>query len=76
MLVGTQDYTAVGRPYVETAKVVATVEEQIKTQKVIVFKKKRRKGYQKNQGHRQNVTVLRVEAIDHELSDKEVVNLS
>ena len=45
MLVGTRDYTAIGRPAVTKAKVYATVEEISRTDKVIIFKKQRRKGY-------------------------------
>ena len=45
MLVGTRDYTAIGRPSVSKAKVYATVEEISRTDKVIIFKKQRRKGY-------------------------------
>ena len=63
LLVGTKDYTSVGRPYVSSAKVLCTVEEVTKTEKVIVFKKRRRKGYQKNQGHRQDVTMVRIDKI-------------
>lgn len=63
LLIGTEDYTSVGRPYISTAKVLCTVEEKTKTDKVIVFKKRRRKGYQKNMGHRQDVTLIRIDKI-------------
>ncbi len=59
-LVGTPDYTVVGRPYVLNAKVTLQVEEQAKDAKVIVFKKKRRKNYRRKQGFRREVTILRV----------------
>lgn len=65
LLVASDEYTSIGRPYVTTAKVLATVEEKSNTEKVIVFKKKRRKGYQRNQGHRQQVTVVRIMKILH-----------
>ena len=52
LLVGTKDYTAIGRPVVSKAKVYATLEEESRTEKVIIFKNRRRKGYQKNAGHR------------------------
>ena len=52
LLVGTIDYTAIGRPQVENARVYATIEEEAQCEKVIIFKKRRRKGYQKSQGHR------------------------
>jgi large subunit ribosomal protein L21 len=53
----------VGRPVLENAKVTATIAEQGRAKKVIVFKKKRRKGYRLKQGHRQSFTALRIEAI-------------
>ena len=52
------------------AKVYVTVEQQVLTDKVIVFKKKRRKGYKKNEGHRQEITILRVDKIEHEVNEK------
>lgn len=52
-----------GRPYVEGAKVVATVGEVVKGKKVKVFKFNRRKGYRKTQGHRQQYSTLTVTAI-------------
>ena len=47
----------------EGAKVVATIIEQGRHTKVIVFKKKRRKGYQVKKGHRQMYTALNIETI-------------
>jgi large subunit ribosomal protein L21 len=70
LLVGTNEYTSVGRPYVKSARVLAVVEEKSKTEKVIIFKKRRRKGYQKNMGHRQEVTQVRINKIIHNPSDK------
>lgn len=72
LLVGTKDYTSVGRPFVESAKVYVSIEEQNRASKVNIFKKKRRKGYQKNMGHRQPYTTIRIEDIVHELN-KDVV---
>ena len=63
MLVSDEKETKVGAPYVVGAKVTATIGETIKDKKVIVFKKKRRKGYKKTQGHRQQYTLLTVEDI-------------
>jgi len=63
LLIGTPDFTSVGRPYLENTKVLCTVEENSKSEKVIIFKKKRRKGYQKNQGHRQDLTIVRINRI-------------
>ncbi|CAG9331570.1 unnamed protein product [Blepharisma stoltei] len=71
MLVGTPSYTLIGRPLVEKAQVYMTVEEQTLSEKLIVFKKIRRKHYKKQKGHRQELTILRVEKIEHEVEDKQ-----
>ncbi len=53
----------VGTPILESAKVTSKVIDQIRGEKVINFKKKRRKGYSRKVGHRQSLTVLEVESI-------------
>ncbi|OVE75168.1 50S ribosomal protein L21 [bacterium E08(2017)] len=53
----------VGNPVIKDAKVSCTVVDNIKGKKVINFKKKRRKGYKRKMGHRQNLTVLQVNSI-------------
>ena len=53
----------VGAPRVEGAKVVASIVEQTKGDKVIIFKKVRRHTYRRKKGHRQELTVLRVQQI-------------
>jgi len=53
----------VGTPTVSGATVSATIVSHLKDDKVLVFKKKRRKGYQKLNGHRQALTELRIEDI-------------
>lgn len=53
----------VGAPYVEGAKVTASVLEHGRGEKIMVFKKRRRKGYSKGQGHRQGYTALTVTGI-------------
>lgn len=53
----------VGTPYVDGVKVKATVLDHVKADKVLVFKKKRRKGYQKLNGHRQCLTQILIEEI-------------
>lgn len=53
----------IGAPYVEGAEVTASVVAQYRDPKVIVFKRKRRKGYRRKQGHRQQRTQVLVEAI-------------
>ncbi|WMJ71786.1 50S ribosomal protein L21 [Cytophagaceae bacterium ABcell3] len=55
--------TQVGAPVVKGAKVSGKVLEHVKDDKVIVFKKKRRKGYKKTQGHRQGYTKVLIETI-------------
>lgn len=54
----------VGKPYLEGATVKAKVLDHIKDKKVIVFKKKRRKGYQKKNGHRQYLSQIEIETIN------------
>jgi large subunit ribosomal protein L21 len=53
----------VGAPTVDGASVKAEVIRHGRGDKVIVFKRKRRKGYRKKQGHRQNFTEIRVEEV-------------
>jgi large subunit ribosomal protein L21 len=53
----------VGSPLVAGAAVTATVLEQTRADKVIIFKKKRRQNYRRKKGHRQNLTVLRITGI-------------
>ncbi|HRN25635.1 MAG TPA: 50S ribosomal protein L21 [Ignavibacteriaceae bacterium] len=55
--------TKVGSPVVKGAKVTAKVLSHLKDEKVIVFKKKRRKGYRKLNGHRQQLTRIEVTQI-------------
>ena len=55
--------TKVGSPVVKGAKVIAKVLSHLKDDKVLVFKKKRRKGYRKLNGHRQQLTRIEVTQI-------------
>lgn len=55
--------TKVGSPVLKGAKVTARVLEHLKDEKVIVFKKKRRKGYRRLKGHRQQLTRIEVTQI-------------
>ena len=57
------DKNAIGTPYVSGAKVEAKILSTSKQDKVVVFKYKRRKGYHKKQGHRQEMTLLQIENI-------------
>ena len=63
LLVDNGGKVQVGTPSVDGAKVAATVLSHVKGDKVIVFKKKRRKGYQKSNGHRQQFTQILVDGI-------------
>jgi large subunit ribosomal protein L21 len=53
----------IGKPTLEGVTVKASVVSHIRGEKVVSFKKKRRKGYSRKVGHRQNLTVLKVESI-------------
>jgi len=52
--------TVVGSPLVEGASVAGEVVDQIRTRKIIVFKKRRRKNSRRSHGHRQSLTVVRI----------------
>jgi ribosomal protein L21 len=60
LLMGSQELTLVGMPFVNGGEVDVMVEEITRDKKVIVFKKKRRKNYRKKNGHKREVTFLRV----------------
>ena len=53
----------VGKPYINSFSINAKIVSHEKDKKIIVFKKKRRKGYQKKNGHRQNYTLIQVDSI-------------
>jgi large subunit ribosomal protein L21 len=63
LMVGGADGLTIGAPLVEGAAVAAEVIEQARADKIIVFKKKRRKNHRRRNGHRQHETVLRVTEI-------------
>ena len=63
LLVGTGDSIKVGAPFVSGAQVRATVVSHGRGDKVRIFKLRRRKHYQKSQGHRQNYTEVRIDDI-------------
>ena len=63
LLVGSGDSVKVGAPLVSGAKVKATVLAHGRGEKVKIFKLRRRKHYQKSQGHRQNYTEVRIDDI-------------
>ena len=63
LLVDQDGEVTLGKPTVDGAQVSASVVEHLKGDKVIVFKKKRRKGYRKKNGHRQHFTKIKVDGI-------------
>lgn len=63
LLVDNESAVQVGTPILESAKVSAEVVRHFRGEKVKVFKKKRRKGYRKLNGHRQDLTQLKVTEI-------------
>ena len=63
LAVGSGEDVKIGQPTVEGARVVAEIVDQDRAKKIIVFKKKRRKGYSKKQGHRQFYTALKIKEI-------------
>lgn len=60
LMVGGEGKTEVGAPFVDGASVTAEVIDQARGPKVLIFKKKRRKNHRRKNGHRQDLTVLRV----------------
>ena len=63
LMIANGERVEIGRPVLNDSKVVGEIVEQGKGKKVIVFKSKRRKGYSKKQGHRQQYTVLKINEI-------------
>ncbi len=63
LAIGAGKDTTFGTPLLEGASVTATVLEQTRGDKIIVFKKKRRHNYRRKKGHRQALTVLRITGI-------------
>ena len=63
LLVDSENGTTVGTPQVKGATISASVLEHVKGDKVIVFRKKRRKGFQTKNGHRQSFTKIKIDSI-------------
>ncbi len=64
LMVGAGESARIGAPWVAGASVTAKVVEQLKTDKVVGIKFRRRKGYKKKFGHRQNVLKVQISAIN------------
>ena len=64
LAIGGNGAPVIGKPLVADAAVSAKIVQQPRGTKVIVFKKKRRKNYRRKRGHRQELTVLKIEAIE------------
>ena len=64
LMVNNEGKVTVGAPTVASATVVADVVEHIRGEKKLTFKMKRRKGYHKSIGHRQELTVVKIKAIN------------
>ena len=63
LLVKEDNGVKIGTPVVEGAEITATLLDTVKADKVLVFKKKRRKGYQKLNGHRQVMSQIQIDSI-------------
>lgn len=64
LMVSNGDSTTIGTPLVDGASVSATVEEQFRGEKLIVYKYRQRTSYRRKQGHRQYHTRIRINAIN------------
>jgi large subunit ribosomal protein L21 len=63
LVVSDGENVTIGKPYVDNAKVLGKLARQAKDRKVPVFKYKKRKGYRRNKGHRQDFSLVRIENI-------------
>ena len=64
LMVGEGEDARIGQPYVDNAKVSATIKGEIKGDKITIYKLKRRKGYRRKQGHRQRYLQLHIDKIE------------
>lgn len=62
-LIDNEGKVKIGTPAIKGAKVTATVVKHDREKKIIVFKKKRRKGYRRKNGHRQDYTIVQINSI-------------
>jgi large subunit ribosomal protein L21 len=64
LFIGGNGDAKIGAPLVENASVTGEIVSQAKAKKILVFKKKRRKSYSRQRGHRQHQTTLKITGID------------
>ena len=64
LFIGDNGAVKIGVPVVANAKVIGEIVSQAKAKKVVVFKKKRRKSYSRQRGHRQHQTTLKITGIE------------
>jgi large subunit ribosomal protein L21 len=64
LMVADGENVRVGQPIIDKAAVQASIVEQDKAKKILVFKYKRRKRYRRKQGHRQPYTAIRIDGIE------------
>ena len=72
LIVKNEKDVLVGSPLVKGAYVEAKIVDRIRDKKIIVFKKKRRQNYRRKMGHRQNLTLVKIE--DIQLSSKKIIS--
>ena len=72
LAVSEKTQNTIGSPLVEGAVIEAKILDQIRDKKIIVFKKRRRQNYRSTQGHRQSLTVLKIESIS--LGSKKIIS--
>ncbi len=63
LLVVKDDKVVVGHPFIEGVKVSAVVDSHFRGKKVVVFRRKRRKGFEKSMGHRRDLTTVVIDKI-------------
>ena len=64
LMVGEGENARIGQPYLEDARVTASVKGEVKGDKITVIKMKRRKGYRRKQGHRQRYLRVQIDRIE------------
>ena len=69
VLLGNGDKVTIGKPNIKGAAVSATVMNQTRGPKVIIFRRKRRKNHRRTQGHRQDLTLLKINDIAEDAKD-------